>query len=385
MRKLIPYAVLIVFFVSCSSEPTAEELKEEIQKKKEQVLALNSEIEKLEKQLVQIDSTKSNKALTLVKINNMEYTKFVHYFEANGSVEAVNAAFISPEINGQIEKIHVEKGDKVTKNQLLVSLNDETIRNSMDEVETQLDLAKTLYEKQKKLWQKKIGSEVQYLEMKNRKESLEKRLETLEVQLDMTKIKAPFSGIVDEIFLKEGELAVPGVQLIQLINLKKVFVNADISENYLSDLKVGDEVDISFPAYNNYNVKAKIQRIGNVINSANRTFPIQIELTNQSNKLKPNIMAVVKISDFETDSALLVPSIIVQQDTKGEYIYVIDNENNTKTAKKQYITTGMSSESMTMITEGLNAGDKVITDGYNLVTDKMEVHVENSNQMSSNM
>ena len=183
MKNILSLFAIFLVLASCSSDKTIEEIKSEILLRKDEIVTLNSEIKELEKELKLKDTTNHQSNNTLVSVKNMRYEKFVHYFEANGSVEAVNAAFISSEINGQIQKIHVDKGDKVSENQLLVSLSDETIKNSIDEVLTQLSLAKILFEKQEKLWEKKIGSEVQYLELKGKKESLDKRLETLQSQL----------------------------------------------------------------------------------------------------------------------------------------------------------------------------------------------------------
>lgn len=314
---------------------------------------------------------------TLVTVKPMAYEIFEHFFLANGMVEAVHDAFISSETSGQIKTIHVTEGQRVKKDRLLVTLNSEVTESAIAEVKTGLELARTVYEKRKGLWEKNIGSEIQYLEAKTNKESLENKLKTLEAQLDMAKIKAPISGIVDQIFKKEGELAIPGVRLIQLVNLKNVYVNANVSETYLAKIKKGDMVEVSFPSYPELIVETTIHRTGQVVKSKNRTFLVQVLLDNKDEKLKPNMVAVIKMKDFSADSALVVPSIIIKNDLKGYYLYVTEKQEEEKlVARKIYVTPGMSEGSRTMINQGLAPGQQVIINGYNLVKNGMEVEVE---------
>ena len=316
----------------------------------------------------------------LVTVKEMAYEPFDHFFLANGSVEAVEDAFISSEISGQIKSFHVKEGQRVVKGQLLVSLNSDVIVSAIAEVKASLELAKTVFEKRQGLWEKKIGSEIQYLQDKTNKESLENRLKSLEAQLDMSNIKAPISGIVDQIFKKEGELAIPGVQLIQLVNLKKVYVNADVSESYLDHLAQGDRVEVSFPSYPDMKLETKIHRIGNVVKAQNRTFLVQLLLDNDDEKLKPNMVAVIKMKDYSNEAALVVPAIIIKNDLKGTYVYVVEKDEAGKSvARKIYVTPGMSEASNTMISQGLQPGQQVVIKGYNLVKNGMEVKIEQGN------
>jgi len=315
----------------------------------------------------------------LVSIQTMAYETFEHFFEANGSVEAVKEAFVSPELNGQIQKIHVKEGRRVKKGQLMVSLNSDVIESSIAEVKSSLELARTVYKKRKGLWEKKIGSEIQYLEAKTNKDSLENRLKSLQAQLRMSRIKAPISGIVDKIYRKEGELAVPGMQLLQLVNLKNVYINAEVSESYIGKVVKDDTVTVSFPTYPDKIMEAKVYRTGNVVNLTNRTFLVQLLMDNGEESLKPNMMALLKIRDFVADAALVVPSVIIKNDMKGAYLYVVENDKEKqgkKVARKIYVKTGKSEGGKTMILNGLKPGNKVVVDGYNLVKNGMEVKVE---------
>ncbi|MCP4155233.1 MAG: efflux RND transporter periplasmic adaptor subunit [bacterium] len=310
----------------------------------------------------------------LVKVKKLSYEKFEHFFVANGSVEAVKEAFISPEINGQVKKIHVKEGQRVKRGQLLVSLNSDVTKNSIAELKTGLKLAETVYNKRKGLWDKKIGSEIQFLQAKTDKESLENRLKALEAQLDMTQIKAPIDGIVDEVSNKEGELALPGMQLIRLVNLQKVYINADVSESYLPKVEKGDSVKVTLPSYPGLEIEAAILRTGNVVKKENRTFLVQLLLDNKEEKLKPNMLALIRIKDFSAASALVVPAIIIKNDLKGTYLYVVDKEGAKTIARKVYITTGMSDSGNTLINEGLKAGQQVVVEGYSLVKNGMEIN-----------
>lgn len=317
-----------------------------------------------------------DEARIMIEAKKIEPERFEHFFAVNGSVEAVKEAFISPEISGQVKTIHVSEGDRVKKGQLLVSLNSDIIERGITEVKTSLKLAKTVFEKREGLWAKKIGSEIQFLQAKTNKESLENKLETLEAQLGKTKIKAPIAGIIDQISKKQGELAMPGVMLIRVINLRKVYANAEVSEAYLSKIKKGDPVLVTFPSYPELAIAAPIFRIGSVVNPQNRTFKITIKIDNENEKLKPNLIAVIKIKDFSTEAALIVPSIIIKKDFKGSYLYVVERQEDKVTARKIHVETGMSKKGDTMITKGLEPGLEVITGGYNLVKNGVRIRLK---------
>jgi len=247
---------------------------------------------------------------------------------------------------------------------------------SIKELKTSYELAKTVFEKQDKLWKQKIGSEIQYLQAKNNKESLESKLNSLQIQKSKSRIKAPINGIVDIINVKQGELAMPGAQIIQMVNISNFYVNADVSEKFISSVKSGSHVSVSFPTFPDWNINTKVHRIGNIINQANRTFTLQAKINNINNKLKPNMLAVVKFKDFEKEKALVVPSIIIKEDFKGKYLYIVETNSN-PVARKKYVKTSLSNDEETMIIEGVTIGDKIIIEGYNLVKDGMEIQEKN--------
>ncbi|NQT77202.1 MAG: efflux RND transporter periplasmic adaptor subunit [Bacteroidetes bacterium] len=374
MRKTLTVIGIILIIASCGPADKKESIREEIKQYKAEVSHLNIKITELEQELENLGEN-NELFITPVKVIELQEGSFKHYFEVSGNVDAVEQAYISPEINGQIKEILVDEGDHVVKGQLLAKLNTSIIDNTIQEVQTQLDLATTLYNKQKQLWDKHIGSEVQYLQAKNNKEAMESKLQTLRSQLDMAYIKAPIGGIVDMIFSEEGELALPGMQLMQLVNLEKLYVYADVSEKYLPVIEKGDIVSVKFPTFPSLNMQVLVNRTGNVINKSNRTFPVELKIDNIDGKLKPNILALITFLDFSEENALVIPSIIIKEDIKGEYIYAARDANGKMVARKIYITTGMSNHDETMVSSGLSPGDLVITEGYSMVTDGTEVNI----------
>ena len=279
-------------------------------------------------------------------------------------------------MNGEIKHIYVKEGQFVKQGQILIRLSAAVLQSSIEEVKTGLDLATTIYNKQKKLWDKKIGKELDYLEAKNRKESLNDKLKTLNTQLGLTIIKAPFSGIIDEIYLKKGELAAPGRPVINLVNLHRMEADADVSEKYLPDIHSGDSVLLSFPAYPGADILTKVTRTGNVINSINRTFKVQVDFNNTKNEIKPNMIAQIRLADYKGND-ISVPSIIVKKDTKGDYVFIArNNSNNNYVAKKVYVKTSFIIGDKLIIKKGLKEGDSVIVEGYNLVSNNQKVTIK---------
>jgi membrane fusion protein (multidrug efflux system) len=312
----------------------------------------------------------------LVEVKTMAAETFEHFFAVNGSLEAIQDAFISAETSGQIQGIHVQEGQRVQKGDLLVSLNSDITRNAVAEVKNSLELARTVFRKRQELWEKKIGAEIQFLEAKTNKETLENRLGALQAQLDLAQVRAPFSGIVDKIFKKAGELAVPGLQLMQLVNLNRMRVNAEVAETYLGKIRQGDRIEITFPTYPGWSIEASISRIGQVVSAKNRTVLMQAVLDNRQEKMKPNMMVTLRCRDFSAPAALVVPAIVVKNDLAGTYLYTVEGEGAAVVARKLYVTTGLTEGNRTMVVAGLAPGQQVIVSGYNLVKNGMPVTVQ---------
>ena len=378
MKKLFFVFISGIFLYSCSTGNSEDDLRNKITRYKSEVIELNKKIHDLENELSVLNPGDEYRGLKIgVKAQEVRLQPFNHYFVAAGALESIEDAFISPEVNGQIMEINVIEGQKVKKGHLLARLNTNLIEKNIEEVKTQLGLAEIIYNKQKKLWDQKIGSERQYLEAKHNYESLQNRLNTLDVQYNLSIIHSPINGFVENIFLKKGELAVPGMQLMQIVNLDKLYVTVDLSEAYLPVVKIGDTLDIYFPSFPDLKMSKPVSRIGHVVNKANRTFIVQVKIDNPANKLKPNLLANIMINDYHSNESIVVPSILIKEDMEGSYLYVVVGNSDFWTAKKKYVTVGVSYKDMSEVLSGLNMGDTIITDGYNNVTDGVVVRIEN--------
>ncbi len=370
--------ILMILVLMACGNPAAENpqtIKKEIQKTKQKIGELEKKVKDLKLKL-KTNFPEEEKATLLVKTKTMKYETFEHSFIVNGSIEAVREAMVGAELSGRVQTIHVKEGQRVQEGDLLVTLNSSIIENNLAEVRTSSKLARTVYEKRKRLWDKKIGSELEFLQAKNAKESLEDRERALEAQLEMTRIQTPIAGIIENIAVKKGAMALPGLNLLYIVDLRELYVNADISESYLGKIKPGDMVTITFPAYPDFEIKSKIHRIGNVINPENRTVEIQMKVKNRKEILKPNNLVVIKLVDFSTDQALLIPSIVIKKDMHGEYIYTATKEEALWIAKKIYITTALSENNITMVKSGLSPDQKVIIQGYNLVKNNLTIKLD---------
>lgn len=338
---------------------------------KNKIVKIDAKIRSLENQM----TARNQKKLIPVAVKEIKPETFNHYIITYGEVEAKNFAMISPEMNGRIETIHVTEGVRVKKGDLLVSLNTDAIDKQIKGVKSGLDLATKTFNKLDTLWKQNIGSEIDYLSAKNSKETLESQLETLKAQKRMAEIRAPFNGIVDKIYSKEGEIAGPGMPVIEFVNLNKLTITADVSEAFVDKINKGQIVELSFASFPDYSVKTPITRVSKVINSASRTFEIEMEINNPGERIKPNLVSTIKIKDFSSNKAFVVPSLAVMKDITGNYVYTVENKDKNTIVNKKYITTGLSYEQNTMVTQGLKQNDQVIIKGYHLVSAGVPVNV----------
>lgn len=335
--------------------------------------AFNEKISEIDKTLADLEGKVTR--VTMVSSIQLEPKKFEHYFETYGSVESGQNVSVNIEAPGTIDKILVDVGQRVSGGQTLAILDSEVLQNTIDEVQTSLDLASTIFEKQEKLWSQKIGSEIQYLEARSRKEGLQQRLGALEAQHDKYTIKAPFSGIVDEVFYKEGEAGNMVIPLLRLVNLQEVYVVAEISEEYLGSVVPGLAVKAVFPTSDSA-YEARISRCGAFIKANNRTFKIYVDLNNPDGSLKPNLLGVLHIRDFEQDSAIVIPTSAIQQDALGqEYVYILANDGTRLIAIKTTVTSGMAYGKETMILEGLKGNEEIVLKGARNIKDGQEVKI----------
>jgi len=367
-KSVIPIAVLAfaLAFASCQPERTAATVNAEISKTRGKITELNQKLETLQAELNTLQPEKIDRTVK-VGLRAVERKDFADYIISSGTVEAVKTASISPEMSGKIVSVPITEGQWVSKGQVLLSLDSKVMENSLAEIDKGYEMVVTLYNKQKELWEQGIGSEVQYLELKNRKESMERTRATLTSQMEMTKIVAPFAGRIEKIQVKVGEMATPGRGIIDLVNLDKVYVNTQVSEAFIETVRKGDTVIIEFPNLPGLSKTAPISFASNVINPQSRTFSIRIELPNSNGQIKPNMLTSIRIRTDNQPAVVVVPTAIIRQDVEGSYVFVAEGSGNQGITKKTYITTGSSDGSMTVVTSGLTEGVNIVTEGYNQI------------------
>lgn len=375
MKIRLNHILIIIagaFMIACSSKPAgSEKKKEKLHDLKQQMVELKKEINMLEEELIKEDSSyalEKDKSI-LVETIKVNPKKFFHKIQIRGTVSSNRNVQISAEAMAKIVKVFVSEGQYVKQGQMLLELDAKILRNNIQELKTSLELATTMYDKQKNLWEKNIGTEVQFLQAKNQKESLEKKLNTAYAQLDNYMIKAPFNGQINSLDVKKGEMMSPGMPICRLVSLEDMHIQADLSERFIGTFKVKDSVLVEFPSLNT-KIMTTISSIGKVINEQNRTFRIEVKLPEQvSQNARPNQLAVLTMTDYVNTKALIVPSKIVQKDARGNYIYVTGKGEEGLVAKKQHVNIGKSYNEQTEILQGLKAKEEILTAGYRDVAD----------------
>ncbi len=358
-------SAFIVFGLSNCSAPEPRDLegyKKELASKKSELSALNNEIKVLEEKIQDLSPEKVKKT-ALVKLQSMKKESKKRFVDFQASVMSDEIAQATSEIGGRIVSLSVKEGDYVKKGQLIASVDSEVFDSQLSELNTRYDLAKTVFEKQKRLWDQNIGSEMQYLQAKNNMEGLEKSIATLQTQMKKKNIYSPISGAVDREFLKPGEIAAPGMPIVTILNTHKLKVTADIPENYLSTVKKGDRVGIEFPALDK-SIERRITMVGRTIDPTNRTFKIEMTTDHLKGMLKPNLLSKVMINDLTIEDAFFVPTELIQQEVSGkQYLYVAAKEGNQLMAQKAYVETGDAIDNIIEVKSGVKEGDNVVFEG----------------------
>ena len=369
MKKILSFLITSIF-ISCGNGPkqsaTLSELTAQKANVMKQIDSLSDVLNSIELKITKLDTTKR---LNIVTVIQAKEKIFRHYLEVQGNVEADQSVELYPERSGTITQIFVKEGQTVFKGQNLVQIDDAVIESSMIELQTQLDLATTTFERQERLWKQNIGSELQFLQAKANKEGLENSLNSLKEQAKKLKILAPFSGTVDEVFAKVGGLAAPQIPTLRLVNLTKVHVESEVTETYLNAIQKGTEVELFFPSIAK-NITAKINQVGNFINPNNRSFKVRINVDNSNNELKANLLANVKINDFK-NNGIVIPSKLIQKDRLGKtFVYTLEKEGDKFAVQKTYIKEQLSYNNESLIVEGLTENILIVDKGSRLVKAK---------------
>jgi RND family efflux transporter MFP subunit len=373
MKSLLTFASMLLLALgvaSCASDGL-DAKKAELEALKGQLTEVTNQIKALEAELSAADpdfaaAAKKPLLITTVPARKGEFT---HFVEVTGSVLSKKNVNISAEAMGRILEIPAIEGMRVSKGQILARMDAEAIQQNVEEMENVLSLARTVFEKQERLWNQKIGTEIQYLEVKSRKEGLEKSLASMKAQLAKAIIRAPFNGTIETVRVKLGELVQPGSQMFQFVGESDLYIEADISESYISALAKGDSVVINFPSIKK-TITTKVSATGSIINPNNRTFKVEVFLPNLP-EVKPNMISVLKIQDYKNSASVVVPAHLILADTKGDYIFVVENN----IAKKKYVTRGYTSGEETEIVSGLLGTEQLVDKGFREVGDNFSVNV----------
>jgi len=377
----------ILLFIQCGSsdkQTTAEIIASKdlaaIQTKKAEVVksmnTLKQELESLNEVIGQLDNEQKFLLVTSIETKVAPYDHFVRF---QGTLETDKNIVMYPEIPGLLKSIKVIEGQRVKKGDILAVISDSGLVDQLQQLEIQLTLAKTTYERQNRLWEQKIGSEMQFLQAKTQYLSLEKSIAQMKDQVAKTTIKAPFDGIVDHLLADVGSSLAPGMTpVVRVINLEEMKVSAQIPEIHLNNIKKAAKVAVNIPILNK-TLPAEINAVGNFINPNNRSFRVEIGLENSAGDLKPNMTALLNINDYKNEAAILVPSKNILEDQAGaKYVYTLEavpGQEGMYKAIKTFVKTGKSSDNKTEILEGLSAGDQLVEDGIRLVKDQQLVKI----------
>lgn len=364
---------LVALMISCGSQETddLEDKKATLQQYKDEASELNAKIEALEKEIAALDTgfADDKRKAMLITTTTVELGDFAHYVEITGAVLSKKNVNISSEVSGRVQGIKAVEGMRVRRGEVLAEVDTESIDRNIEEVETQLELANIIYEKQKRLWDQQIGTEVQFLEAKNRKEILEKNLASVSTQRDRATIRAPFDGTVEAVNIRLGEMVQPGTPIVNFVGESDLYIEGDVSERYVGILERGDSVEVRFPSIDR-ELRTRITAVGGVIDPNNRTFKIEAHLP-QSEKVKPNMISVIRIKDYENKGAVTVPANLILQDNEGEYVFVVNNN----AAQKAYIKRGLTYEGMTEVLEGLKGDETLVDKGFREVSENIKVSI----------
>ena len=379
-----------IFLAQCGSSDkkiTAEIIEggdlAAIQTKKTEVVktinALQTELNLLNNAIGEVDTQKKFLLVSSVAVNSTSYT---HYVDFQGTLETDKNIVVYPEIPGLLKTINVRVGQKVKQGQLMATLSDSGLIDQLEQLELQLELAKTTYNRQSRLWDQKIGSEIQYLQAKTQFKSLEKSIAQMKDQVAKTNLIAPFDGIIDQIMADPGSNLAPGMTpVLRIINMDEMKVSAFIPELHLPNISANTPVVVNIPVLRK-SLDAKVSSVGNFINPNNRSFRIEIELKNQEGDLKPNMTAQLRVNDYINPTALMVASKNILEDQAGaHFVYTLEEVSGKESvfkAVKTFVTIGKSSDNQTEILSGLQAGDRLVEDGIRLIEDQQLVNVTQS-------
>lgn len=388
MKNIFPILLIALILASCgeNKEKSFDDIIESnnleaLKKKRSEVDSEQQEIatqlQQLNEKIAALDTVKNLPLVTTIKV---EPQKFNHYLELQGNVQTKQNLVVYPETSGTLTHVYVKEGQPVTKGQLLAKIDDGGLSQQVAQLQIQADLAKTTFERQERLWNQNIGSEIQYLQAKSSYESQQQAVNQLKIMLAKTSVRAPFSGVIDDVITEQGSVVAPGQsQLMRIVNLNNMYIETNVPESYITSVTEGKSVQIDFPVLGK-SITGVIRQAGNFINPANRTFKVEIAVPNDDRNIKPNLTAKLKINDYTRNNAILIPQNIISENATGEqYIYVVDsiNRNNEGKVNRIIIETGKSQGDVIEVISGLEKEVEIIKEGARSVKDGQSVKIIN--------
>ncbi len=378
MKKIIALTALSIAFLACSKKDDNTTIEQLISTKNVAALQakkanLQADLSIIDEALAKLDVKKDEALVTTLTLKD---TIFNHYLEVQGSVNTKENIVVQPEFSGTLTALYVKAGQRVAKGQILGKIDDAGMGQQLASIENQYALAKTTFERQKNLWDKKIGSEIQFLQAQAQMISAQKGVAQMRAQVAKTVIRAPFSGTIDDVFVERGQVVAPNPQgLMRIVNLSNMYVSTTVPETYIGKLKPGTEVDVFLTSLGK-TYKGKVRQVANFINPNNRSFGIEVSVPNPDNLLRPNQVAKLKIIDYTINNAIVVPTNVVQEDGEHQKFVFIATQIKDKTgiAKKVVVKVGKSSNNVTEILSGLSANDVLVTEGVNSIAEGMKLN-----------
>lgn len=394
MKKLAYLLVVVFAAVSCGGDGASVEAViagKDVKAIRAKRTEINEQQKALEAQITLLDSAitalDDNANLPLVSTLEITTSKFQHYLELQGDVMTDQNVLIYPEMPGTLYRIYVKQGQKVRKGQLLASIDDGGVSSQLAQFKTQAALAKTTFERQKRLWDQNIGSEIQFLQAKSNYEAQESAVKQLESQLAKSQIRAPFNGVIDDVIKDQGTVVSPGPgsEVFRIVNLSDMYVRVNVPEAHLPTVTPNKTVQVYFPVLGD-SVTSKVRETGNFINPGNRSFSVEIPVPNKNGKVKPNLTATVKINDYTNEEALMIPQSVVSENAVGEqYVYVVDSGSaDEAVAKRVIVETGKTQGDYVEVIHGLSTGSNIIVEGARSVRDNQQVNVLNTEATANN-
>jgi membrane fusion protein, multidrug efflux system len=373
MKQLLIVSALAALLAGCSATPAdTNALKlQQLQQYKNEFSELKQKIEALEKEL-SVDKIDEAVRVEVIELTPQNFERFI---EVTGRVEAEEDLNVSPESAGVIEEVRVKEGQQVSKGQILAVLNTEALSRVMDELKIQYELSVTTYKRQKNLWDQNIGSEMQLLQTKSAMEALEKRIESTQAQINLAVVKSPVNGKVETVYQKKGEIGSPQVPFARIINSSKIRIYADVAESYLPIIKQGDKAMVFLPALGR-EIESSVSLIGGSIDANNRTFSIRLNLNNPDGLIKPNLISTIRLRDYSSENAIVVPNILIKEDFNGQYTFIAEDKDGKQIARKIYVKPGINHNNRTEVVEGLSTGMRIISEGHVQVADGTPLNIQ---------